>query len=187
MSAAALTVHQLRYEVAYGDNSGSQLAAQGHDYLGFLTPVVAMLVAAAAGLFIIELGRARAGQLGRSVAAGFPLLWVTASISLLAIYSGQELAEGVLSSGHPGGLIGVFGHGGLVAVPLSVLLGAIVAAFLRGAESAVTWAAARARVRRSRRRPVSFPRPLDAPRFPSAPLAASAAGRAPPLAVAANF
>jgi hypothetical protein len=187
MAAAVLTVHQLRYELAYGSHAGSELAAQGHAYLGFLTPLIAMGLAAAAGLFMVELGRASIGERRRSRALGLPLLWGAAAFSLLAIYCCQELAEGFLSSGHPGGLVGVFGHGGLIAIPLSLLLGAVVAICLRGADAVVTWVASRVRVRRPRRRPVSLRRPLDAPRFASAPLAASAAGRAPPLPLAAAF
>ncbi|HVO53659.1 MAG TPA: hypothetical protein VMT37_04525 [Solirubrobacterales bacterium] len=187
MAAAVLTVHQLRYELVYGSHAGSELAAQGHAYLGFLMPLVAMGLAAAAGLFIVELGQANVGRSRRPRGLSLPLLWALASLALLAIYSSQELGEGFLASGHPGGLVGVFGHGGLIAVPLSLVLGAVVAMCLRGADAVVTWVASRARARRSRRRPVSFSRPLDAPRFASAPLAASAAGRAPPPPLAAAF
>jgi hypothetical protein len=187
MAAAVLTVHQLRYELAYGSRAGPELAAQGHAYLGSLAPLVAMGLAAAAGLFLVDLTRGGVAGHRLSPTLNLPLLWAAASLALLAIYSSQELAEGFLSSGHPGGLVGVFGHGGLIAVPLSLLLGAVVAICLRGAEAVFTWVASRARVRRPRRRPGSFPRPLDAPRFASAPLAASAAGRAPPLPPAAAF
>jgi hypothetical protein len=55
------------------------------------------------------------------------------SVSLLAMYSLQESLEGALATGHPGGLAGVFGHGGWVAIPLSAAVGLALALALRGA------------------------------------------------------
>ena len=185
MPAAVLTVHQLRYQLAYGDHADSQLAAQGHAYLGTLTPLVAMLLAIAAGVFIAALARAR--REGEAGERGLPflLVWLLAAGALLGIYALQEFAEGMFVSGHPAGLPGVFGNDGLWAMPLSVVFGAVVAVALRVAEVAKRWAAGLGRdeatptPRRPRR--ALRPAPVFAPKL--APLALAGAGRAPPLAV----
>ncbi len=54
---------------------------------------------------------------------------------LAAIYSGQELLEGMLTAGHPPGVEGVLGHGGWLMVPLSVAVGGLLALLLRGAQA----------------------------------------------------
>ena len=164
LPAAALTVHQLRYMLAYGDESGHQLAAQGHSYLEAFGPVAAMLAAVAVGLFIASFaeawrGGAEAGDHGRA----FTRLWLMTVVSLIAIYAGQEFLEGLLATGHPGGLAGVFGAGGWWAIPAALLVGAIVALALRGARAAIRWAASRRHRRRSAsRRPKSTQRPSPA-------------------------
>ncbi len=181
MPAAVLTVHQLRYQLAFGGHTDARLASQGHAYLGTVAPLAAMLVAIAAGVFIAGLARARregeAGERGRP----FLLVWLLAAAALLGIYVAQELAEGMLAAGHPAGLHGVFGDGGMWALPLAVALGTVVALALRVADAAKRWAAGlgergetRARARRPLRPAAIF---MPAP----APLALAAAGRAPPL------
>lgn len=184
MPAAVLTVHQLRFQLAFGDRADSRLAAEGHSYLTALAPLAAMLVAIVAGVFIAGVARAwrdGAGE-GRS-APSLVRVWLAAALALLAIYSAQELAEGVLASGHPGGLEGVFGQGGLWALPLSLLLGAVVALILGLGSAAIKWVAARrAAHRRRAARPRASRRPPEVLLTPAAPLAALAAGRAPPLA-----
>jgi hypothetical protein len=184
MPAAVLTVHQLRYELAYGGRTDAKLASQGHAYLGALAPLAAMLLAIAAGVFIAGLARARrdgeAGERGR------PLLfvWALAVGILLGIYALQELTEGMLAAGHPGGMHGVFVNGGLWAVPLAAALGAVVALALRVADAAKRWAASL--IRRQAAPPPARPRgalrpaPIFVPAL--APLALAAAGRAPPAA-----
>ncbi|MGD9736676.1 MAG: hypothetical protein AB7V58_13905 [Solirubrobacterales bacterium] len=183
MPAAVLTLHQLRYQLAYGDHADSQLAAQGHAYLGAVTPLAAMLVAIAAGVFIAALARARrdgeAGERGRP----FLLVWLLAAGALLGIYALQELAEGILFAGHPPGLHGVFGDGGLWALPLAAALGAVVALALRVAAVARRWAAGLGDVEAAPadERPRRVPRPAAVFMPVLAPLALAAAGRAPPL------
>jgi hypothetical protein len=191
MPAAVLTVHQLRFQIAFGSRTDAKLVAEGHQYLGALAPLAAMLVAIAVGLFLASLARAWRGGSGgerQGRAPGFLAVWSLAAVSLLAIYCAQELLEGLLASGHPGGLVGVFGDGGLWAVPLSVLLGGVVALGLRVADVAIRWIA-----RRHVRSVVGAWRP-GAIRLPTAvflilrgPLAGAAAGRAPPLAAATIF
>ena len=114
----------------------------------------------------------------------FHRLWLLAAFSLLAIYCGQELIEGFLASGHPEGIAGIFGEGGLWAIPLSVLLGGVVALGLRAADAAVRWAAGRRLAPRVPRAPARhLPRPPLVSLVLRRPLADAAAGRAPPLAL----
>jgi hypothetical protein len=201
MPAAVLTVHQLRFLLAFGGGSGAELEKEGHQYLSALAAPIAMSVAIVVGLFFARLAIAwRVGTGERDPAAGasahsalegaprrsFLHLALLIGAALLALYSCQELLEGMLSTGDPGGFEGVFGDGGWWAVPLAFACGTVVAAALRGARAAIRWVAARRRrPQLSHGRPVPTPRPrrLALPR--PAPLAGAAAGRAPPLAVLA--
>jgi uncharacterized membrane protein YidH (DUF202 family) len=188
MSAAILAVHQLRFQLAFGSRTGDRLAAEGHQYLGALTPLVAMLVAIGVGLFLAELAKAwRYGSeraSGRRPTPTFAALWLLAAVALLVIYASQELLEGLLASGHPGGLAGVFGDGGLWAIPLSALAGALVALSLRATEAALEWAAERDSPAAEVPLLAALPRPIEVLPALCGPMAGSAAGRAPPAALA---
>jgi hypothetical protein len=182
MPAAVLTVHQLRFLLAFGGGSGAELEKEGHQYLSALAAPIAMSVAIVVGLFFARLATAwregveEVGAPRRSVLR----LALLIGVALLALYSCQELLEGMLSSGHPEGFNGVFGDGGWWAVPLSLACGFVIAAALRGARAAIRWAATRHRdATISHGRPTPSPRPrrLALPR--PVPLAGAAAGRAP--------
>jgi hypothetical protein len=176
--AAAFAVHQLRYELAYGSRSGAALSAQGHGYLNSLAPWVVVLLSFAAGSFLVRLARTAAGHPRGRPRRAFGALWLAGSVLLLATYSAQEWLEGVFAAGHPGGIAGIFGHGGWWAIVLSLLAGLAVAALL-GIATALLDAvehplslfvpAARA-----------LARPAGALLVRWAPLAGAAAGRAPP-------
>ena len=135
--AAAFAVHQLRYQLAYGSRTGAALSAQGHGYLTSVAPWVAVLLGVAAGSFLARLARAAGGRPDIRPRRAFTRLWLASSLGLLAAYSLQEWLEGIFAAGHPGGLEGVFGHGGLWAVPLSALAGLAVALLLRLAAASV--------------------------------------------------
>jgi hypothetical protein len=184
MPAAVLTVHQLRFLLAFGGGSGEELEKEGHQYLSVLAAPIAMSVAIVVGLFFARLASAWCGGAGEEPVPrrGFLRLALLIGAALLVLYSCQELLEGMLSTGHPGGFAGVFGDGGWWAAPLAFGCGAVVAAALRGAHAAIRWVAARRRpTGASHRRPTPARRPrrLALPR--PAPLAGAAAGRAPPL------
>ncbi|MGN6274745.1 MAG: hypothetical protein ACTHNP_02295 [Solirubrobacterales bacterium] len=185
MPAAVLTVHQLRYQLAFGGRMNEKLASQGHQYLGVLAPVAAMLLAIGAGLFLADAAQAWRGSHREEPAldrrGSLPKIWLLAALSLLLIYSGQELCEGLFAPGHPGGLTGIFGHGGLWAVPLSIVLGGLVALVLRVADAAIRWVASRGRRDRAPRARWRNPlRPRGFIAVPRGPLASAAPGRAPP-------
>jgi hypothetical protein len=181
MPAAALAVHQLRYWLAYGNGAGVALARQGHSYLHSVVPWIVLLLAVAAGGFARALGRAFAGHTSAGrYTLSLGALWLVCTAFLLAIFSAQEVLEGVFAGGHAAGLAAVVGNGGLWAVPAAMCVGLVVAALLHGARWAVRAVAARAR-RRSIcirvSRPAWPPRVLLAP---PAPLAGGSSGRGPP-------
>ena len=147
LGVGAFAVHQLRFALPYGRGASHALAVQGHAYLLPLAPVlVGLLLLASAQL----LGAVARGAHGPAVR--FRRLWLGASACLTAVYGIQELIEGLVSPGHPGGLEGVVGHGGWLALPLSILVGLAIALLTRGARVA-------ARARRAGR-PWRVPAPL---------------------------
>jgi hypothetical protein len=126
---AAFAVHQLRYLLAYGSAAGIELQRTGHSYLHSIVPWIIVLIALAVGLFLRALGRAFAGQSSVPRYAGsFLALWLLCAASLVAIYAAQEFLEGLLATGHPAGLVGVFGYGGWWAIPAAASIGLVLAA-----------------------------------------------------------
>ena len=181
LPVAALGVHELRYRLAYGSHADSALAAQGHGYVDSLAPWLVLLLGLALGAFLVRVAGALGGRADATPRRSFAALWLLSTVSLVAIYTVQELLEGVFSAGHPSGLAGLFGHGGWWSLAASVVVGAGLAAVLRLA-SAVVSSALRLAGPARRWTPA---RPLAPPRsallVPRGVLATAAAGRAPPL------
>ena len=145
MPLCALAVHQARYYLAFGSQAGARLSRAGHGYLSTVEPFVLLAVALALGAFVGRLARAWQGaSTSRRPTASHSLVrvWATCALALLVIYSGQELCEGFFAAGHPAGFAGIFGYGGWIAVPLAMIIGAVLAATLRGAQTLVELAAA---------------------------------------------
>jgi hypothetical protein len=138
ISVGALAVHDLRYLLAYRGGAGEELSVTGHGYLGDVTPLAMGALALAIAAFAWRL-------LNPQVEARLPStrrLWAFLSGVLITIYACQEWIEGQLSSGHPAGLAGIFGDGGWLALPLALVVALVIALLLRGAESAIAYAAA---------------------------------------------
>jgi hypothetical protein len=178
----AFAVHQLRYQLAFGTDASRELADQGHAYLHELTPWIVLAVAAGAGGLLARLARAwRSGESerGRCLAA----LWALTSAALFSIYVGQEFLESLLADGHPQGLAGILGDGGLWALPASIAVGGLLALLVRGGRALVA-SVARLGRRRPRvaaaRAPKGALRPARVALPRLAPLAGASAGRAPP-------
>lgn len=180
--AAALAVHQLRYWLAYGSKANAQLAAQGHSYLHSLAPWTVLALGIGATLFLRRVARTLATGAVRTRRRSFATLWSLSVLGLLAVYSAQETLESFLSSGHPGGVAGVFGHGGLWAVPVAAGVGLVVTLVLR-AGRVVLDAAQRLAHGLPRVRPLPLVAPAGVLPAVTRPLARSAAGRAPPRAL----
>jgi hypothetical protein len=132
-----LGVHHLRYLLAYGADADAQLASQGHAYLGPLSTVLVVLAACAVGGFVGRLAEAWSEGASVPPVRSFARVWVVAAAGLLAVYAGQEMLEGALAAGHPSGLAGAFGGGGLWAVPAAMAVAGVLAAVLRGERRAV--------------------------------------------------
>jgi hypothetical protein len=183
MPPAAFAVHQLRYWLEFHGGAGLELARQGHSYLHSVIPWLVCLLALALGAFLVALGRAFAGQ--RTVArytVSFAALWLICAASLVATYVTQEFLEGLFATGHPAGLVGIFGFGGWWSIPVAACIGLVLAAILHGAR----WVLNEVSERRERHpggRPVpifSAPIPADAVLARFAPLAGGWSGRGPP-------
>ncbi|HEY7151972.1 MAG TPA: hypothetical protein VH391_09850 [Solirubrobacterales bacterium] len=178
---AALGVHDLRFQLAFGHEAHHELGVEGHAYLNGLFPLCVLLAALVAGELIVRVCRARPGDGVASPPYRFVTVAATITAALIAIYTGQELLEGILSAGHPAGVEGIFGDGGWLAIPLAGLMGAAIALFAQGAARAIA-RVARARFVGGARRAVARvsigPAEALLPRL--SPLAGAAPGRAPP-------
>jgi hypothetical protein len=183
MPPAALAVHQLRFWLAFRGGTGAQLAREGHAYLHSVVPWIVLLIALAVGAFLRAFGRALGGRCSLPrYTLSFAALWILCAACLMAIYVCQEFLEGLLLTGHPAGLVGIFGYGGWWSVPAAFGVGLILATTFHGAR----WVL-RETARRRARRPL--PR-TDAPRIARppralllprpAPLAGGWSGRGPP-------
>ncbi len=184
MAVAAFAVHQLRYVLAYGGHADHELAEQGHSYFGYALPVAGVVAAIALGLLVRRLAIAwRTGEPGDRPQLSVLSLWLVATVGLVAIYTGQELLEGLLSSGHPPGLHGVFGHGGWVVVPTAFALAGVIALAIHGTQAATRYLAEAGACRKGSRRVPSAPtaRPTEVLLRPRARLTEPAAERAPPF------
>ena len=181
--AGAFAVHQLRYWMAFGSGATDELRAQGHSYLHSLVPWIVLLIAISAGVFLRALGRALGGRcsLPRSTLS-FAALWLVCGVCLLAIYVCQESLEGLFATGHPGGLVGIFGDGGWWSVPAALTVGLVLAAMFHGARWVLREVAQRRQrlVRSPGRRVPGARAPRDSllPRLE--PLADGWSGRGPP-------
>jgi hypothetical protein len=181
--AAALAVHQLRYWLAFGDTATAELQRQGHSYLHSAVPWIALVLALGAGGFLSALGRAMAGQRSLSrFSVSLLGLWLACSVCLLSIYAAQEVLEGMVLTGHPAGVAGVFGYGGWWAIPAAACVGLVLATLLHGARWALDEVTARwgGQAARGPRRAVARPRPRVAELARLAPLVAGWCGRGPP-------
>jgi hypothetical protein len=182
VAVAALALHELRYLIGFGGDAGAALEARGHGYLGAAGLAVALLVALAAGELLVAVRRSLRSATA-SPQAPFGVLWMAASCALVVVYAGQEMAEGLLTSGHPDGVATLAAANGWVAVPLAVAIGAVVALLLRGSAAVEALAAARgARSRPAPRRGLQPSHPAPAPTHAPATslLSRNLAGRAPP-------
>lgn len=180
LPAAALAVHESRYRLAFGDDTGSVLAEHGHGYLGALSPLVALVCAIGCARLLLRVAR---GIPDGTPRAGVPRMWLACAAALFAVYGGQELLEGALSAGHTSGLDAMFAGGGWLAVPLCGLFGLGLALMLRLAHVVADRRAQR-HVTRATTRAAVLPAPAPAaaiftPR--ACQLARRLAGRAPPL------
>ena len=183
MPAGGFAVHQLRYLLAFHGHAGLELQRQGHAYLHSLVPWIVLGIALAAGAFLRALGRAFSGRCSLPLyTASFAALWLACAACLVAIYCCQEFLEGLVATGHPAGLAGVFAYGGWWSIPAAVGVGLVLAAAFHGARwvlrEVAQRRARRIAVRRVRVVATRAPRDVLVPRL--APIADGWSGRGPP-------
>lgn len=184
--AAAYVVHDARYRLAYGAHASQALAAQGHGYLDSIVPWLGLVLAVGFGLFVCRVTRVAAGRGEVRSRRPFGTVWLLTSIGLITIYALQEAIEGLVADGHPGGIEGIFGHGGAWAIPVAVAAGLVVAVLLTISHAVIRAVSRRVEEHAPREaRSVRVLRPASV--FPArrAPLA-EAPGRAPPARLAAD-
>jgi hypothetical protein len=182
LSMCAFGVHQLRHALAFNARIGDALAHQGDAYLAWLSPAIGLIAVTAAAQTVRVIA---ARWPGRAIGhVGLRRSWLMLAASLMCVFAIQELAEGILASGHPAGLDAVFAQGGWLAVPLAAAFGLLAAAVLREAREAVAHVGLRAA--RPAPRPVlaATVRAVEPARRRSHTLASKLAGRGPPLTVA---
>lgn len=169
-------MHELRYLAGHGGNAEQALADHGHAYLTLVTPLVGLLLAAAATHFVWSVRARREHGSGRS--GGLDTLRLAGI--LLAVHVGQELVEGLLASGHADGLSGVLADGGWTAIPLSGVVAAVLTFASRRARRLVEAVLACDALRADATATAPRPRPAVILARAYAPLARHGAERAPP-------
>jgi hypothetical protein len=183
MPAGAFAVHQLRYWLAFGSHAGIVMAHEGHSYLHSVVPWVVLLIGLSVGAFLLALGRALGGEVSvPRYTLSFTALWLLCAGALVAIYMTQEFLEGLLATGHPGGLVGIFGYGGWWSIPAALAVGLVLAAAFHGARRMLHAVAERcARRATITRRPLHAVQSWHEVLLPAvAPLADGSSGRGPP-------
>jgi hypothetical protein len=127
LRAGALVVHELRYRIAFGDDAPAALGGTGHGYLYAVTPIVSLVAMLAIAVVVVQRlarGAATSGVRRRRI-------WLVLTGCLVGIFCAQELLEGMLATGHHDGLEGILGHGGWLAVPVSMAVAAVGLVFVR--------------------------------------------------------
>jgi hypothetical protein len=191
MPLATLAVHQGRYYLAFGTHTPVRLLRDGHSYLGSVVPFAVLSAALALGVLAGRLARAWQGlgvdgRPGTAAARPRSMLqiWALVSLVLLTLYCTQELTEGALAAGHAGGLAGVAGSGGWLAVPLAIGVGGVLTLVLRAGDALVELITGLHVRRRPCGAPLARRRPAAARTdWRLAGASGVSAGRAPPLAL----
>jgi hypothetical protein len=178
--AAVLAVHQLCYLLAFGSRAGSELSADGDRYVAAAALITGALVAVSAGVGLIRLAASRGRGRAESWRAPLWLRWLALTVLLLVGFCAVEGLEMAFEPHHAGGFVGIFGDGGLWALPAAAFVGAVMTLLWRGGQALLARAARR---RVSHRVNLLSPRRRAASRSspPPRPMATCAAGRAPPL------
>lgn len=178
--AAVLAVHQLCYLLAFGSRAGSQLSADGDQYVAAAPLIAGVLVLISAGVGLIRLAASRGRGSPEGARAPLWLRWLWFTVLLLVGFCALEGLEMAFEPHHAGGFVGIFGDGGLWALPAAAFVGAVMTLLWRGGRALLALAA---RQQVSHRASLLSPRRRAASRStpPPRPMASCAAGRAPPL------
>jgi hypothetical protein len=180
LACGALVVHKLRFVLGYPEDPDGALAYQGHQYLSFVTPLIVGAVAIALGHFLTRLCTVDRRPIHTRPQPGLVRLWVSSSGCLIALYTAQELCEGLLSSTHPSGLAGVFGNGGWIAVLAALAVGAVIAVAVADDSVCIYYTSPAVANLGTRLSVLVVPPPMPALSVRDKPLACNLASRAPP-------
>lgn len=186
---AAFAVHQLRFLLAFGGGAGVELKETGHSYLHSVVPWIMLVVGLSVGAFLWSLGRAASGRRSTSGRGlSFLRLWLVCAACLVAIYCIQETLEGLFATGHPTGIEGIFGFGGVWSIPTALGVGLVLAVVMCGASWTLDQLTRRCGpcMQHSARRIPLAAAPHEVLRIPVAPLVGGWCDRGPPIVRVVN-
>jgi hypothetical protein len=176
LAVGAFLLHQLRYLA-----DGQAFAGHDHSYLPFALALAGVLLLLACAGFGRELWHASRGRVAPASQPSFTATWAVAAVSLLSIFAIQEWIEAGVAPGHPTTPAHALAHIGWLGLLLAGSLGAMIAALLRGAQSALNLIAKRHAPSRRPRPASGRGIPLPSPALPRLDvLATLGAERAPP-------
>lgn len=180
LAVGALSLHELRYWVIDGT---AAMSGHGHSYMPLAVGLVTVLLLLACLSFGRTLVLAGRGIEDTGHPPPFRVLWPLLSAALLSVFFLQEWSEGWSTPGHPTSMGHVAGHIGWAGVGFAVVIAAVIALLVRGADSTARAIARRHSALRQRRIAPAGTPPLTSfipPRLDV--LAGNLAGRAPPFA-----
>ena len=125
-----MVVHDLRYRLAFGGDTGRMLAEQPHGYLALLAPLVGLLLAAALGQFIAQWATGPSGSRRLTTSA----MSLRLGGALIAIYTAQEGLEGELVGSALTAPYGLLGDGSWLAPLLCALVAIAISLVVRAAD-----------------------------------------------------
>ena len=180
---AALGLHSLRASAGWGGHAHGELDA-AHAYVPVATSAVLLAAALVTVHFVFRLTTPPGSTpSSRDAPCGLLRSWLWVSLTLIVICVGQEALEHVWVTGTVPPVDQALTAGGWTVVPLAALAGAVATGASWGSDAALNASsAARSRVPQALRCGLDRRLPTEHP-LRREPLAALAAGRAPPLAV----
>jgi hypothetical protein len=181
-AVASLGLHSLRASAGWGGHAHGELDA-AHAYVPVATWAVLLAAALVTVHFVFRLTTpAGTAPSSRDAPCGLLRRWWWVSLTLIFICVGQEALEHVWVTGTVPPVDQALTAGGWTVVPLAALAGAVVTAASWGSDAALNASSsARTRVPQALRCGLDRRLPTEHP-LRREPLAALAAGRAPPLA-----
>jgi hypothetical protein len=180
-AVASLGLHSLRATAGWGGHAHGELDA-AHAYVPVATWAVLLAAALVTAHFVFRLTTPGSAPSSRDAPCGLLPSWWWVSLTLIFICAGQEALEHVWVTGTVPPIDQALTAGGWTVVPLAALAGAVVTAASWGSDAALNASSsARTRVPQALRCGLDRRLPTEHP-LRREPLAALAAGRAPPLA-----
>jgi hypothetical protein len=181
-AVASLGLHSLRATAGWGGHAHGELDA-AHAYVPVATWAVLLAAALVTAHFVFRLATpAGCAPKSQDARPGLLRSWLWVSLTLIFVCVGQEALEHLWVTGSLPPVDQALTAGGWTVLPLAALAGAVVTAASWGSDAALKASStARTRAPQALRCGLDRRLPTEHP-LRREPLAALAAGRAPPLA-----